>query len=219
MIISKPTRYGAGPAIFGDYWDLNSVHETIHNLATGKSLKGTPVSEFVLALAYDIRHAYQGDRERKRFGFDDLDTVEYRGVKVFWTVIIPQLGLLRWAAGFHATSKKDQANLFMLEWCVENALEEYDRQTGKMAFDLVTIFQGMGSNYYTQFIDEVTRRYLFEGRPGKARFRRLPEMLRKMSPISEGYRQFAAFLEGKARERGCSPHELSDKSDWPEFKW
>jgi hypothetical protein len=203
----------------GDYWDLRSVHETIHKLAAGKPLDGTGLSDFVLGLAYDIRHAYQGDREKERFGFDDLDTVEYRGVKVFWTVIIPQLGFLRWAAGFHATSKKDQANLFMLESCVESALEEYDREAGKMALDLVTVFQGMSPNYHTQYIHEVTRQYLCEGRSGKARFRILPEMLRRMSPISEEYRQFASFLEGKAKEKGCTPGELSDRSDWPEFKW
>lgn len=32
MLIAKPTKYGAGVTLYGDFWDLRSLHETIHTL-------------------------------------------------------------------------------------------------------------------------------------------------------------------------------------------
>lgn len=219
MIISKPTRYGAGVSIYGDYWDLKNLHDLIHRLSAGKPLDGSPLSDFVLGLAYDVRHAYQGDRLEETFGFDDLDTVKYRGVRILWPIIVPQIALLRWAAAFHPTSRLDQAELFILEHCLEDSLREYDQKIGPQVFEMRTIFEGMRPDYFTQFFWEVARQYVCEGKAGKARFKRLPEVLRKLSSISEDYKEFSAFLEKTAKEKGTDPYELQDWSDGPDFKW
>ena len=106
-----------------------------------------------------------------------------------------------------------------LEHCVEDSLRSYDREFGERAFEMRTTFQGMRPEYYTQFIDEVSRQYVCEGRAGKARFRRLPDMLRMLSPASREYREYASFLEGEAKKEDVDPHGLYDSSDWPDFKW
>jgi hypothetical protein len=220
MITSKPTRYGAGIILYGDYWDLKNLHDLIHRLSAGVPLENSVLSDFILALAYDIRHAYQGDRLEETFGHDELDTVQYRGVKILWPIIIPQIALLRWAAGFHPTSRLDQAELFILEHCIENSLREYDPNIGPLVFELRTMFEGMRSDYYTQFFWEMARQYVLEGKAGKARFKRLPEILRKLSPFSRDYKEFSVFLEKTAKEKNASPHKLEffDFDD-PDFKW
>ena len=129
MLIAEPTKYGAGVTIYGDYWDLNELHQTIHYLS-GSSVLGNHHSDFVLGLAYDIRHAYQRDRKEKTFGYDEYDKVKYRGVDILWPVILVQSGLLRWSAGFVPTGKKHQANLYQLESSIEESLDSFDPVVG-----------------------------------------------------------------------------------------
>jgi len=72
MISASFTSQLAGIAISGNYDDLDELHTAIHEVAlpsdpiagdpvgTGREIR---VSTRLLALAYDIRHAYMGDRE------------------------------------------------------------------------------------------------------------------------------------------------------------
>src|SRR4030043_773302 len=110
MLLSEPTKYGSGITIWGDYQDFENLHETIHFLAEGVPLT-INFQDFMLGLAYDIRHAFQGDRKTKISRFDRLDRVKYYGVDILWPVFLVQLGLMRWSAGFHATTREHQANL------------------------------------------------------------------------------------------------------------
>ena len=61
MIFSKPTKYGAGIELYGDYQDLNSLRQTILDLSDSPALNDG-ADEFVLGLAYEVRHAYEGAR-------------------------------------------------------------------------------------------------------------------------------------------------------------
>ena len=78
MLVAEATKYGAGITVYGDYWDLRELHETIHYLSESSPLKNH-LSDFVIGLAYDIRHAYQKDRKEKIFGHDEYDKLTYRG--------------------------------------------------------------------------------------------------------------------------------------------
>jgi hypothetical protein len=62
MIFSKPTKYGAGIELYGDYQDLNSLRQTILDLSDSPALLNDGADEFVLGLAYEVRHAYEGAR-------------------------------------------------------------------------------------------------------------------------------------------------------------
>jgi hypothetical protein len=53
MILSKPTKYGAGIEIYGDYKDLKSLHQTILDLSDSPALTDG-ADEFVLGLAYEM---------------------------------------------------------------------------------------------------------------------------------------------------------------------
>jgi hypothetical protein len=82
MIIGEVTKNAAGIAIFGDYYDLQGIHETIHYLSDSPAISEGSMKDYVLGLAYDFRKAYEMQREEKTFGHDQYDKVKYRGVNV-----------------------------------------------------------------------------------------------------------------------------------------
>ena len=221
MLVSKPTKYAAGIKIYGDYLDFNSLYETVHYLVEGAPLSGgeNGLGDFVLGLAYEIRHAQQGDRELKKFGHDEYDSVKYRGFKSLWPHILPQIGLLRWSASFHPTNRTHQSNLFKLEECMREALFSIDPVAGKGAFDWLTRFSGWSNTYYSQFIDNCALFYVTSANTEKARFKKLPEVLYMMTPWGDRYLNFAEQLESIAKNKDCSPHQLTDPKEWPKFRW
>ena len=221
MILAKPTKHGAGIEIFGDYHDLSDLHETIHRLADEQGPLDGGQEEFVLRLAYEVRHAYQGDRETHRFPADisHSETAIYYSFRELWPVFLMQLGLLRWAAGFRPTTRQHQANLFRLEACAEDALNSYDPFVGRRCLEWLERFHGLSGKYHLQYIPNCSLQYVTVGRPGKARFKNLPEILRMMSPFSKECREFEDYLEREAKEKGCQPGDLVDRGEWPDFKW
>lgn len=63
MLLGSSTKYGAGLRLAGDHTDLCDLYETIHYFVPENGLIPPHHDEFVLGLAYDVRHAYQGDRD------------------------------------------------------------------------------------------------------------------------------------------------------------
>jgi len=221
LLIAESTKYCAGIKIFGDYLDLKNFHETIHYLVEGVAIGGheSTLGEFVLGLAYDVRHAYQRDREIQEFGSFEHDSVTYMGFSTLWPYILPQVGLLRNAAAFYPTNRNHQSTLFKIESCIEETLYSIDPIIGKDVFGWLTSFSGLSSDYYIEFINQCAFRYVTEKKTAKARFRLLPGILHTMAPWGEEYRNFASNIESIAKENGCSPHKLTDVEEWPEFKW
>jgi hypothetical protein len=221
MLIAESTRYYAGIGLFGDFLDLRNLRETIHYLVEGDPIGGgeSPLGEFVLGLAYDVRHAYQKDRETREIISYRNDTATYAGFRYLWPFLLPQVGLLRWSASYHPTSRHHQAVLTKLEGCIEDVLCSIDPAIGKEVFDMLIHFAGLSGDYYVQSIEHCALLYVTEAKPGKARFRLLPKILHMMLPGSNEYEEFASHLEADAMENGCSPHELTDFAEWPDFKW
>jgi uncharacterized protein DUF6904 len=217
MLTIVATRFGAGVTIAGDIRDLTSLHETIHSIEKGSHIP-EHLGDFILGLAYEIRHAFQGDREQVTLGSDKLDRAKYRAVKIAWPVILFQLALLRWAAGRMSTTKEEQANLLRLEHGVESALSQYDSEVASPCIDWLNGFRGVSADYLTLFITEVTYQYLFAA-PGKRRIKILPSVLQSLSEDSPEYRTFRTHIEQQAREQNCSPHAFEDRSEWPTIKW
>lgn len=218
MLTASPTKYGAGITLWGDYYDLKAIHSTISFLSE-KTDAGDQIKNYVLALAYDVRHAYQCDRETKVFGMDSLDKVTYRGVSILWPFFLSQLAILRGLAAFVPHTAFEQANLYLLENCARMALMEYDAEVGTTCLAWLETPPPFGRNYLVEFIDSATKTFVLGSRPGKKRFQQLPTTLRSLSMFSKEYQAFKERLEGIAAEQNCSPHQLADWSEWPDFKW
>lgn len=218
MLIAEPTRYRAGLRLYGDYNDLSSLHSTVHELADQIPLAGR-FQEFVLGLAFELRKAYEGQRERREFGFDALDSVTYQGCKLLWPNFLVQVGLLRWAAAFNPTTKSLQANLFRLGAVTEDALRRSDAKIGAECIEWLAGFRGFPNDYLLQFVEDVCLDYVTETRPGKARFATLPRILRSTYSFSKDYQCFKERLEQISEFQKCKPGDLISRAEWPGFKW
>ena len=221
MLYSEATKHGSGLQLYGDYFDLRDLHETVSNLCLGAPLEPR-FSGLVMGLAYDLRKAYEGFRDAKFFGLDGDTRCKYFGAKILWPMYLPQIGLLRWAAAYHSTSRADQANLLRLEHLAEHALMAFDPVVGGVAWGLLSLFNsGLPPDYLAQFLEEVAIRFCETPTRGNARFRSLPDFLRMLSPISAEYHEFKTMLEAKAVKHNCKPEhlELMMKEELPDFKW
>jgi hypothetical protein len=130
-----------------------------------------------------------------------------------------QLGMLRWLAGFRPTTKDQQADLFGLEVCAESVLTSYDPFVGKRCVQWLTLFSGLPTGYRLQVVEEGSLQYVSGKTRGKARFKRLPEILKMFSPLSEEYREFDEHLQRCAKQLNCKVEDLRDPSPWPDFNW
>ncbi|MCQ2462311.1 MAG: hypothetical protein MJ177_02760 [Clostridia bacterium] len=82
MITLKTTEHLTGVEISGSFEDLNMLYDALTNL-TGDDMSYSGYyqsSLHVLALCYDIRHAYQGDREKAKSPYGE----EHYSFKWYW---------------------------------------------------------------------------------------------------------------------------------------
>jgi hypothetical protein len=215
MIFAEATPFGAGVILWGDYNDLRSLYDTVSRIADAAP---DAVGDFMYGLSYNIRHAYEHQREEKVFGRDDIDKVMYLGERILWPHVLAQVSLVRYHAAFVNTSKEDQANIYRLEHALEQALRNYDAEIGETCAEwLATPFHA-SQQYLAEYFDELAHRYV-DGPAGKRRFKKLPAVLRSMSEVSPEYRAFKTELEKIAKEHGCEVDELSSLTEFPEFRW
>jgi hypothetical protein len=73
MLLAEPTRYGAGVTFYGDYYDLQGAHETIHRLVEHGPIKEA-TGDFILGLAYDADNKIVHQSHDARFVDDSPDT-------------------------------------------------------------------------------------------------------------------------------------------------
>jgi uncharacterized protein DUF6904 len=217
MLTGTPTPFGAGIELLGDRLDLHSLHRTIHALCDEAQLT-TPWREFNLGLAYDVRKAVEGSRNRRPMEVDGDESVDYFGVEILWPYFLVQSGLLRHAAGRRVSTKRDQVNVRLLELIAEEALCKADPKAGGECVEWFRSFAGFPAGYYMEFINRIARDYACVLAPEK-RFGCLPILLRRLDPSSSEYQGFAGQLKREARVQRCSAQALAEARDWPDFKW
>lgn len=218
MLIAKPTRYGSGITLYGDYWDLRNLRETIYFLTDASPLNEYH-KEHLLGLAYDVRKAHDDMRKKETFGRDELSQVTYYGVDILWPVFLTQLAMLRKSAAYVPTNNEHQSNIFRLEACAEESLREFDLSVGNKCIELLKVLSNFWGSVLIEFIYHCTLRYVTETRPGKSRFKKLPEYLKMIDPFSGEYKTFEKGIQKIAQEKKCIPEELADWGEWPDFKW
>lgn len=216
MIIFEPTKYNGGIYIWGDYWDLCSLHSSIHEI-TKYAPYNENITNIALGLAYDIRHAYQHDREEKEFGLDHFDKVTYRGTFILLPYLMFQVKLLRDFASYGTLTKLHQSHLYLLEHGIQETLIKINPEVAEQcSFWFESSFL-ISENYYHTYLDHVAKQYIL-GPQGKSRIKKLPKLLLELNPLSSEYENYASNLEKQAQEQNCSPYMLYDHSEWPDFK-
>ena len=137
---------------------------------------------------------------------------------LLWPYLLLQTRLLRDMAAYSKTTKLHQSQLYLLEHCIEEALNETNADVGRVCINWLNTPFPINDDYYFQYLNEIAKQYVL-GPQGKARIKKLPKLLNMLYPYSDEYMEFAGHIESEATKHDCSPHQLSDDSEWPDFKW
>jgi len=218
LLRGNSTKHGAGFTLAGDRYDLVDLHETIHYLASENGPIHAHHDQFVLGLAYDVRHAYQGDRRTEPMA-DANKTISYFAVDMLWPIFLTQLGLLRVAASYLPTQKSHQANLYRLEACAESALSRLDANVSHQCGRWLSEFSALPENYLIDFVSYQSYLYVSSSDTCKGRARSLPSIMNDISPYSPAYQAYEQEAKSVAEKENCRPQDLYDHSEWPDFKW
>ncbi len=216
MLTGISTTHDAGIGIYGDYHDLEFLHETVHHLCDHPNVE-QPLGEFALGFAYEVRKSFEGSRETKTFE-TGRGRVKYFGAKNLWPNFLVQVGLLRSFAKVQPTSAAHHSQLYLLEHLTEKALAEKNVETARFCREWLSHFPGVTRDYIALFIEEGTWRFVFETAPNK-RLASLPALLRSFHWFSDEYRLFEKQVRAEAKKQGCDPQNLGKKREWPDFKW
>jgi hypothetical protein len=225
MLQGYPTKNGTGISIFGDFADLDCLYETVHEIA--ESLDENDIQlkgqwQLLLNFAYDIRKAYSGERltDKVKFNGDDHE-IPYFGFQCVWTDILIFISTLRQNAGYLPTNKKNQANLYRLEYVVEKALFSYDEEGANI------IHQYIGqrinvANPYAFIIFQALHIKFLSYLSGKRRFRNIPKLIENhFSQSRRQYKNLIRAFEFSLNEYNCEISELeyTDFTDFEDIKW
>ncbi|TSK07841.1 MAG: hypothetical protein FPO08_00565 [Geobacter sp.] len=216
MLQYNLTRQKAGITLWGDPWTLRALHELIHRFNEESPVIGNKEG-YILGLAYDIRKAFEGAREKDTIK-DGKDSYRIYGVKLLWPSLIAQVGVLRASMAFTPTTRLDQALIYEVEGIIESAAKE--AMPGKEDLILAEM-QNLGSS--DRHIEKTlsTRLLYFVSLSTKERMVKLPQILASMT---SGYycitQAVQRDLPGIIPPREFDVHQpRADNGDWPDFKW
>lgn len=252
MITVCPTKNLLGVTIQGDYNDFSELVESIYRITTYAEKYGDiyyAVSNRLLAICYDIRHAYQGDREvaLKDNGMNK-ELMEWHDVKascenVYYScnVFFPQAIFVAFSANNFCNylsyySKRnhdelfeqypvtasilDKANIDMLCAGIYQALEEViGKEEMKKLLKLKNKEDEYYINYLTQFIDKCDMDLLKTSVDKRAS--KIKTIARGIACKPKSYYDLEYAFKIAAKEQNVSIYELCDSSvEYPEeIEW
>jgi hypothetical protein len=123
MLSYRLLKNHAGVMLTGDYGSLRALHEVLHEVNDESPILENKEGVF-LELAYDVRKAYEQQREviKPPEHFPEIGT--RFGVAALWPVLMVQSRMLRSSMAFIDTTKWQQAVAYNLEAVIEAALKE-----------------------------------------------------------------------------------------------
>jgi hypothetical protein len=125
MLSYTPMKKHAGIRLEGDYTTLRALHETIHRMASEEGDRQEyKDGENLIALAYDVRKAYERSRDVIEPPTHSPEIGVRYGVKVIWPMLLLQTRQLRDALTWGPTTSMDQAMTYALEALVEAAVTQ-----------------------------------------------------------------------------------------------
>lgn len=115
----EPAKRNGGFVLWGSDADFRALHSFVMGVSEHSSV--LDAEGLTIALAYDLRKAYEGQREidRKQIG---NDTLTLYGVEQVWPTFITQVALLRTGLGYCPSSKEQQGNMYLLEHFMDQAV-------------------------------------------------------------------------------------------------
>lgn len=210
MLFAKPTPKGTGAEFWGDCNDLESLYDSMSKLAQTSELSESSYArneQLLSIIPHEVRHAFQEERLIDRNILNGVGVYSsYYGFRSDWITLLYTISALRYNAGMTATNELDQSNLMQLEYWTRKALYKYDDK-GANTIKLFINRRIDVSTKYVYLIHQNLVHQYFSLKPGKTRFRGIPNLL-----ISMGWGKklddFIQNVELEAKQLGCSIDNL-----------
>lgn len=211
MIFAKPTTRGSGLIIYGDYLDLSCLYSLTHKISSRLANDTDLLGECKIldGFAYEIRHAYQKDREYKKFNFsgNPKEFTFYYGFRYLWTDILFTFSVLRHNAGYVTLDELDQSLLYSLEYFIKKSMFDYDPLGANELVEYVGKWINTSDKYIALINSYVSIEFLTE-KVGKKRFRMIPGIIRKHSFNSDYYNHIIQESENYAKLNNVQISEI-----------
>lgn len=206
MLSFEVLRNHEGLQLLGSSDTLRGFHAILHDVNERSPLIQDKEG-FFLALAYDVRKAYEGQRKKRKPDPHHPHTGPLLGVDILWPTLLVQCRMLRASLGFIDTTKRHQAYAYALEAVVEEGL----------AADFGTYYNAIHEQYlmlspeHPSLEENIVSRVQLYHKWSKAqRQRQIVNLLESLDPLYS----FMYTMRTKGGETGLlSPEELDKSKD------
>lgn len=204
----------AGILLIGDHTSLTWLHEVIHDVNDRSPLVIDKEGSF-LGLAYDVRKAFERQREviQPPKHFEEVG-VRY-GVQILWPVLMLQHRMLRLSLAFLSHTAKTQSITYALEAVIEDALrEDFSAQAER----IIGLWQRLDPAQPEVFDMINSRGGIFCSWTKAQRKAGFAQLLSSFDPM---YDRFYPMRSKNGEKNLISPAEFAawDNAEWPDPRW
>lgn len=207
MLTYSPMKNLAGIRLSGDYTTLRSLHETIHRVANEE--RECPDADILMALAYDIRKAHDGQRDVLPAPQHYPEIGIRYGVKIIWPMLLLQSRQLRTGLAYGPSNSADQAMTYALEAVIEAALKA---EFGSQSDAVLQAWQGINPMHPGVVSRHESLGAMFCRWTKAERRKRIVEMLRAFSPMHD-------IMQDYRRNRGEFVIAADEIAQWSQVEW
>lgn len=214
MLSYQLLKNRAGLLLVGDYTSLQGLHEVVHDINERSPLITDKEGAF-LGLAYDVRKAYERQRQvlKPAKGFAEIG-VRY-GVEILWPVLLVQQRMLRQSLGYMDHGKGHQAMAYALEAVIEEGLKE---DFGGESARIIALWQRIDMTHPDVLPKLDSRGAIFCSWTKAERTKRFADLLDSFDPAYESRFRLKVV---RSEVDLLSPSELAqwDSVEWPDPRW
>jgi len=204
----------AGILLVGDYTSLTWLHEVVHDVNERSPIVKDKEGSF-LGLAYDVRKAYERQREviKPPKHIEEIG-VRY-GVQILWPVLMLQQRLLRQSLAFLNHTAKTQTIAYALEAVIEDALRE---DFGAQAGHIIDLWQRLDPAQPEVFEMIDSRGAIFSSWTKAQRKAGFAQLLSSFDPM---YDRLYDIRLKNGEKNLISPGEFAawENAEWPDPRW
>lgn len=214
MLSYRLLKNHAGILLIGDYTPLRWLHEVVHDVNERSPLIKDKEGMF-LGLAYDVRKAYEQQREvlQPPQHIEEMG-IRY-GVGILWPVLLLQQRLLRLSLAFLDHSAKTQAMAYALEAIIDEALREDFGAQGELA---VALWQRLDPAQPSVFDMLQSRGAIFFSWTKSQRKAKFLQLLTSFDPMYDSY-FVLRYQRGEKNLLSAGELALWDNVEWPDPRW
>ena len=204
----------AGILLIADYSSLTWLHEVVHDVNDRSPIVIDKEGSF-LGLAYDVRKAFERQREIIPPPKHNEEIGVRYGVQILWPVLMLQQRLLRQSLAFLNHTAKTQAITYGLEAVIEEALRE---DFGAQAGHIIDLWQRLDPAQSEVFDMMNSRGGIFCSWTKAQRKAGFAQLLLSFDPM---YDRFYPMRSKDGERNLISPSEFAawENAEWPDPRW